>query len=313
MNFKRSIIWIALLLIAVCWTIPANAHTVWIEAKEYNLDVGKKLYAFLGWGHYLPVADVVGTQWIDEFTIHEPDGNKIVKKYTDDQKGFMPTPFSLEKEGTYRLTAELIPGYYTPYKKEDDDHVHHHFGPKTTIPGEYSEVVISLSYEQYSKCIITSGSKNGTATKPVGQRMEIMLDKDPTEYRAANTTWQKMKGFFCDNFPSIGYKLFPEGAGDILNFVVLWEGKPLPHKGVFYAMPLGDSPYFDDYTYNRIPLINGQGGFRITRPGIWHIKTAYKLDPTDEMTEKCDMMTYTATLTFQVDVEGDFPKPGYFF
>ena len=285
MKTKKSLLSAVFILTTFCWAVTAGAHTLWIQTKEYNIDVGKKLYMFMGWGHYLPVADILDTTWIKGFAIHEPDGKKIEKKFPAEQKGYMVTPVEFDKEGTYKLTANIIPGYYTIYKKEGDDHMHHHFGPKTTIKGDCSEIPMSLSYEMYSKCIVTVGKPNGAANKLTNQRMEVALDKDPTKYR----------------------------AGDTVNFTVYWEGKPVKHKAFFYAMPLGESPYFDDYTYKRVQLKNGKGSIKVHRNGIWHIKTAFKLAPAGDKLGKCDMMTYTATLTFQVDVEGSFPRPGFAF
>ncbi|GAF67628.1 unnamed protein product [marine sediment metagenome] len=277
--------WLMLLLMVGYWTGPVNAHTLWIQSVEYNINPGQRNTMFMGWGHHLPVHDMLSTSWVKGFTIHEPDGERIEKKFPEDQKGYMTTPIVYTKEGTYRLTSQVVPGYYTVYIKEGDIHPHHHFGPKDTIKGEVSRIPMSLFYEMYTKCIITVGKQNGMANEPTGQRMEVILDKDPTGYR----------------------------AGDTVNFAVLWEGKPLEHGALFYVMPQGESPYFDDFKYNKVPLQGGKGSFKITRPGIWYIKTAFTLNPSGDKVGKCNDMAYTAALTFQVDVEGDFPRPGFGF
>jgi uncharacterized GH25 family protein len=232
---------------------------------------------FMDWGDFLPVADPLDTSQVKGFTVHEPDGKKIEIKFPESQKGYMVTPVTYTKEGSYRLTSERIPEYYTVYKREGDDREHHYGGHADAIKDKVTEVLKSILSEGYTKCIVTVGKANGVANEPTGQRMEIILDKDPTEYR----------------------------AGDTVEFTVLWEGKPLRQEAFFSATPQGESPYIDSFKYSKIPLQDGRGSFTITRPAIWYLKADLRVKAPDDIVPKCETLVYKASLTFQVDVEED--------
>ncbi len=275
----KTLMWLTALLPAVCWPTSVSAHTFWIQSVEYNimnLYPGRTSPMFMNWGDFFPVADPLDTSGVKGFTIHEPDGEKIEKKFPESQKGYMVTLITYTKEGTYRLTSERIPAYYTVYKREGDNREHHYSGSLDTIKDKVTEVLKSIFSEGYAKCIVTVGKPNGVANEPTGQRMEIILDKDPTEYR----------------------------AGDTVEFTVLWEGKPLRQEGFFSATPQGESPYIDSFKYSRIPLQDGRGSFKITRPAVWYLKGDLRVKAPDDIVPKCETLLYKASLTFQVDVEG---------
>jgi uncharacterized GH25 family protein len=273
---RKTLTWLLSLLLVLWWVASGDAHTLWIQSEEYVVSPGRTSVMFMDYGDFLPVGDMLDTSRVKGFTVHEPDGEKVETRFPDSQKGYMATPITYTKEGSYRLTSEIVPGYYTVYKREGDDHEHHYGGRVDTIKDKVTEVLKSVFFEGYTKCIVTAAKQNGVAGEPVGQRMEIILHKDPTEYR----------------------------TGDMVEFTVLWEGKRLRQEGFFCAMPQGESPYINDYKYYRIPLDDGRGSFRITRPAIWYLKADLRVKAPDDMVPKCETLTYKASITFQVDVEG---------
>jgi hypothetical protein len=264
-------------------------HTLWIQSSiGYNIQPGRTTSIFFGWGHHLPVHDpinLLGVQWTKEFQIYEPDG-KVIHKDLGEKDGIFPCYHYLcEKEGTYRLASYVPTGYYSIFR-DKDSHWHHYVKALDTLDqSTVDKMLISLKYWEWTKAIFTVGKPNGDALKPLGQRMEIMLDKNPTEYR----------------------------AGDTVNFTVLWEGQPLTQPGSsFYAQDQGHSPGFDDFVYDAIPLNeNGTGSFEITRPAVWHLKVQWGYPAPKEYEDKCWIFAYVASITFEVDIDAGVKNPSY--
>jgi hypothetical protein len=266
-------------------------HTLWIQSSiGYNIMPGRKTNIFFGWGHHLPVHDPIcslGKQWVKDYTIYEPDGN-IIHEEIDGEKngGFVNIPYICKKEGTYRLASIIPSGFYTIYQAKNGEW-HHYTEPLDTMenPDEVEKILISLKYWEWSKAIMTVGTPDDNALKPLGQEMEIMLDKNPIEYK----------------------------VGDTVNFTVLKDGKPLTEPGgSFCAQDQGRSSGFDDFLYDKEPLNeDGTGSFKITRSAIWHLKIQWGYPAPKEYEDKCWIFGYVCSLTFQVDPEWGVKNPSY--
>ena len=266
-------------------------HTLWIQSSiGYNILPGRKTNIFFGWGHHLPVHDPIcslGKQWVKDYTIHEPDGDTIHETIDGEKNsGFVNIPYVCKKEGTYRLSSSIPTGYYTIYQAKDGEW-HHFTEPLDTMenPDEVEKILISLRYWEWSKAIMTVGKPDDNALKPLGQEMEIMLDKNPIEYK----------------------------VGDTVHFTVFKDGKPLTEPGgSFYAQDQGRSSGFDDFLYDKEPLNeDGTGSFEITRPAIWHLKIQWGYPAPKEYEDKCWIFGYICSLTFQVDPEWGIKNPSY--
>ena len=266
-------------------------HTLWIQSSiGYNVPPGRKTNIFFGWGHHLPVHDPIcslGKQWVKEYTIHEPDGT-IIHDTIDGEKngGFVSIPYVCKKEGTYRLTSHIPTGYYTIYQTKNGEW-HHFTEPLDTMehPDQVEKILISLRYWEWTKALMTIGKPDDNALKPVGQEMEIMLDKNPVDYK----------------------------VGDTVHFTVFKDGKPLTDPGgSFYAQDQGRSSGFDDFLYDKEPLNeDGTGSFTITRSAIWHLKVQWGYPAPKEYEDKCWIFGYICSLTFQVDPEWGVRNPSY--
>ncbi len=266
-------------------------HTVWIQSSiGYNILQGRKTNIFFGWGHHLPVHDPIcslGKQWVKRYSIYEPDGNVIHNDIDGNQGGFVSIPYECIKEGTYRLASSIDTGYYTIYLAKDG--VWHHWTEPLDAmenPEEKIEkILISLKYWEWTKAIMTVGKPSNAALEPLGQEMEIMLDKNPVEYK----------------------------TGDTVHFTVFKDGKPLTEPGAsFFAQDQGRSTGFDDYLYDRVPLNeDGTGSFEITRPAVWHLKVQWGYPAPKEYEDKCWIFGYICSITFQVDPEWGIKNPSY--
>lgn len=266
-------------------------HTLWIQSSiGYNIMPGRKTNIFFGWGHHLPVHDPIcslGKQWVKEYTIYEPDGN-VINEAIDGEKngGFMNIPYVCEKEGTYRLASFIPTGFYTIYRTKSGEW-HHYTEPLDTMenPDEVEKILISLKYWEWTKALMTVGKPDDSAMKPLGQEMEIMLDKNPIEYK----------------------------VGDTVTFTTFKDGKPLTEPGgSFFAQDQGRSSGFDDFLYDKVPLNeDGTGSFEITRQGVWHLKVQWGYPAPKEFEDKCWIFAYVASITFQVDPEWGIKNPSY--
>ncbi len=266
-------------------------HTLWIQSSiGYNIMPGRKTNIFFGWGHHLPVHDPIcslGKQWVKDYTIYEPDGTIIHEKIDGEKNGgFVNIPYVCKKEGSYRLASMIPSGFYTIYQTKNGEW-HHYTEPLDTMekPDEVEKILISLKYWEWSKAIMTVGKPDDNALKPLGQEMEIMLDKNPLEYQ----------------------------VGDTVHFTVLKDGKPLTEPGgSFCAQDQGRSSGFDDFLYDKEPLNeDGTGSFEITRSAIWHLKIQWGYPAPKEYEDKCWIFGYVCSLTFQVDPEWGIKNPSY--
>jgi hypothetical protein len=264
-------------------------HTLWIQSSAgYNFGPGRKTHLFFGWGHHLPVHDpiqILGKQWVNEFRICEPDGNIIQETFGEEAGAFPYFPYEFNKEGTYRLASHVPTGYYSIYRDKLQKW-HHYVQPLDTLDQDtVDKMLISLKYWEWAKAIMTVGNPDDNALQPVGQEMEIMLDKNPVEYR----------------------------AGDTVRFTVLRNGKPLTEPGgTFYAQDQGHSPGFDDFVYDAVPLNeDGTGSFEITRPAVWYLKAQWGFPAPKEYEDKCWIFAYIASITFEVDTDAGVKSPSY--
>jgi uncharacterized GH25 family protein len=178
--------------------------------------------------------------------------------------GFLATALNLSEQGTYVVAATLKPGFYTMYL--DKGEIHHKSVPKTGLSG----VILSLHYEQYAKALIYVGGSSELFRKPVGHTLEIIPLVDPAEVK----------------------------VGDHLPVQVLFKGRPArfcPVYGTYAGFSTGD-----DFAYTTGTDGKGKAKVRMLHHGPWLLKAKIKRPAPDDLRDKCDELSYTATLTFEV-------------
>lgn len=238
----------------------AAAHTMYVTVTDYVPHVRRGVTVFFGWGDSLPVGDMLGADWLESLKIVEPDGEV---RSLDKPTEFL-SRVQLAKEGTHILAAELRPGFYTVYKEGDQRR--RHMGPKTDV----QNVESSHYYRQQSKAILNAGKLSDTFRQPVGHQLEIIPLKNPALLR----------------------------EGDILPVQVLFEGEPVPGYPRLLATYMGFSTT-GAFAYAR-SVVGGRSEVRISHSGVWYLNVNYRARATGDLAEKCDEVSYTATLTFEV-------------
>jgi uncharacterized GH25 family protein len=256
-----------MMIMVLCLPGFALAHTLWLNASDYTPTVyptfGAKTKIYFGWGHRFPVDDFLSADSLVEYALFGPDGGK--QKLNPNPGGFLATPVSLKKQGVYLVGAALRPGFYTIY--EQAGKVHHKIGPKSGLEG----VVMSLYFEEYAKALILAGQTPDDAfKKPIGHNLEIIPLRQPSQIQ----------------------------QGGFLPVQVLFEGRPARYCKV-YGTYSGFSSKCD-YAYSTTTNADGEAKIRILQHGSWLVKAELKLPATEDLKEKCNERSYSATLTFDV-------------
>ncbi len=274
MSGKRvSLVSLSAVVMAVSFFLspyPVFGHTLWINATDHSPafsgKFGARTKTYLGYGHRYPVEDFLPPDNLAEYSLIGPGGTK--KEIAPvSPAGFLESDIRFKEPGHYMITVATKPGFYTMYR--EGDAIHHKLGPKTGLP----DVVLSNYYEQYAKSLINVGVAEGDDfKKPVGHRLEVIPMENPL----------KLKG----------------DGGHTMSLKVLFNGKPASFCRV-YATYSGFSSN-DDFAYATTADGQGIARIRLTHWGPWLVKANLKMNPTDEMKDKCNDMNYTATLTLGI-------------
>ncbi len=238
----------------------ASAHTMYVSVTDYVPHTKRGTKLFFGWGETMPIDDELGADWLTTLKIMGPDGEI---RDLDKPEKFL-TRVQFKEEGTHVLAAELKTGFYTIYK--DGDKKKHHMGPKTGL----ANVEMSLHYCQQGKAIVNSGEVTDNFKSPVGHKLEIIPLKNPALLR----------------------------EGDSLPLKVLFEGEPVPGYPKLLATYLGFSTT-GAFAYAK-SVVHGRSEVKISKTGVWFVNVKYQAPPTGDLVDKCDEVSYTATLTFEV-------------
>jgi len=246
------------------------AHSLWINASDYSPDFynkfGGSTKVYFGWGHHYPVDDFLNYEELQEFSLIYPDGTK--EEIKPGNGGFLETQIRFKESGSYLVAAIKKPGYYTMFVEKGT--VHHKIGPKTGLKG----VILSLYYELYTKCLINVGDvQDNSFSKPVGHKLEIIPLKNPNTISGYNENYLPVK--------------------------VLFKGRPARFCKI-YATYAGFSTK-DDFAYATSTNSEGIARIRILHWGPWLIKARKEIPAPDSLKDKCNTLTYTATLTFEIE------------
>ena len=266
-NIKTGLILKLSIALCFCLSTIAFSHTFWLNATDYFPEIyspeyGARTKVYFGWGHGYPVADFLSVDKLSKFDLITPKGKS--KPIKPGVGGFLATELSFSEKGTHIVAASLKPGFYTMYVEKGK--IHHRSVPKTGLSG----VILSLHFEQYAKALINVADSESSFLKPVGHTLEIVPLVNPA-----------------------GLKV-----GDYMSVQVLFKGKPARFCQV-YGTYAGFSTG-DDFAFATTADGQGNAKIRILNHGDWLIKARIKVPAPDELKDKCNELSYTATLTFEV-------------
>jgi uncharacterized GH25 family protein len=259
----RSLSWaVGALLLAPGWL---HAHEIKVLASNPTPAPSGKTTIYLGWGHRLPVDDLVEAATIDRYEIIAPDGKATPLK--KDGLSLQANVFSFAGEGVHQAVVVRKPSVHT-YVVDADGTKQLKRGPKS----QYARMKIdsSMRSAQFGKAIIQVGKAGNDATKALGHDLEIVPHAPAANWKTNAAT----------------------------QFRVLFQGKPLPQAKVTMHF-VSSRPESE----NQEPATaDGEGAvlLRLTEPGIWMIRAQHRQDAPASLRDQFDTDSYTATLTLFV-------------
>jgi len=186
--------------------------------------------------------------------------------------GELEDPWQEPGPGTYVLTAETNPGYYTMYT-DAQGRERHTIKPKNAIADQAEEITLSLYSKQFAKTYVVCEEPSAEFPAHIGLPLELVPTQDIS-------------------------KLQP---GDTLELKVHLNGQPYTGQGTWDASLNGFSTVAGDNFYPKTKVSGDMVRIPIPHPGRWYVRYYIKVDAqTPEQKEKYSQMKRTATLVFQI-------------
>lgn len=276
--FRRAKIIIPALIIFVFMTSQVFAHTLFIQSTRYKVSVGKKSPLFFGYGHHIPVDDGVRSEKLKNIIIHSPKGEsrEISIRQGTSLHSYM---VNYNEPGTWMLTSETNPGYYSVYTDKNGKEVHA-IKPMNEIKDRAVEIHTGLYSKQYTKTYVVC--KTPSATPPA--RAGLALELVPTN------------------------EIFSLKPGDNLDLEVYFNGKPFEGEGTWDASYSGFSTAAEDMFHPKTPVKGSKISIPIPNSGRWFIRYFVKVPAPEAQKEKYRQMKLSSTLVFQINNERRTPK-----
>lgn len=285
------------ILIPVLIPAFAQAHFFWVNSFESNAHKPPHTMVSLGWGHVLPIDDVLvspsGKIAIESFDLFDPSMIKIhlgkphldtVKKnISSNNVDIYPADLAVQKialkknstRGVYQISASSVPTVFTQYidkkgrprwKDKSMDQL-----------DDIDKVLQSVKYQAFAKSYITLGE--WVTPEPLDHGLEIISNTDLSNIH----------------------------SGDMVQVKVLFYGKPLnatadSNDYIFAAS--GNFGMAEGF-YLMSFIKNGKAQFRVQSGGQWiinvfHMEKVTKEGPLKELMGKTNHVMHAATLTFNV-------------
>jgi len=294
---KKFGIFVAAVVSAVFAVSSAHAHSIWINAFESHAHKPPHTMVSLGWGHALPMDDILtspnGSLAIEQFELLDPALKKtdLLKPESKISKPELETgnfdlfaaDLAVQKiamkidsaQGVYQLAAVSKPSFFTQYIDKSGK-PRMQLKPKDELD-DIKQVLMCVKYQAFAKSYVTVGK--WTNPKPLGHGLEIIPRTDLSDLH----------------------------VGDLVTVDVLFNGEPLTAtaKSIEYITAqsgsFGQSDGFCPMSY----LMDGKAQFRVQSSGQWMIDVSHKDDvtadgPLKDFFGKAEQVYHGASLTFTV-------------
>ena len=289
---------ITLLFIALTFTASlAHAHSVWINAFESHAHNSNHAMVSLGWGHALPMDDILnspnGSVAVEQFEMFDPalkktdllkPTSKIGKpELTADGFDLFPADLATQKvafkegsaQGVYQLSAVTKPAFFTQYIDKSGK-TRMQLKPKNELK-DIQKVLMCVKYQAFAKSFLTVGK--WANPKPLGHGLEIIPLTDLSDVH----------------------------VGDLVEVDVRFNGEPLSVSAksmefiTAHSSSFGQSDGFFLMSY----IMGGHAQFRVQSSGQWMLGVNHKDDvtadgPLKDLYGKAEQVYHSASLTFAV-------------
>ncbi len=266
---KRSAI-AFFLAVALCVPAFASAHSLYIQAARYHVSKGKGSPLFFCYGHHIPVDDAIRREKLHSVQVFAPNGT-VGDVALRDEKSLHSYVITYDAPGTYVLTAETTPGYFTMWQ-DKKGRKRHTIGPMSRIADQASEIMSSLRSSQWTKTYVACEAPSEIFPAFVGMPLELVPGQDVSLVK----------------------------KGDTLEMQVYMDGKPYTGPGFWDATYNGFSTQAEDMYVPRSEISGGRISLPVDQTGRWFVRfytktPAPEADRSEYLQEK-----RTATLVFEV-------------
>lgn len=270
---KNKFTWLAGLgVLLFVMLIPAGvfSHSLYIQSSHYRVHEGKRSPLYFCYGHRIPVDDGVRAKKLKYIHVRQPDG-EIRDVSIRNETCLHSYMVNYDAPGTYVLTAETNPGYYTVYidKKGRERHV---IKPKSAVIEKAREIKMSLYSKQATKTYVVCGKPSPIFPARVGLPLELVPSKDISTLK----------------------------PGEMLELKIYLNGKPFAGKGTWDATYNGYSTQMEDYAYPKRKVFGDTFKVPVPLAGRWFIRYSQKVDAPEKDRAQCEQIKYTATLVFEL-------------
>mgnify|MGYP000283004616 CR=1 FL=1 len=263
-------------VISSCLLFASTAfcHSLFIQSSRYHVHEGKRSPLFFCYGHHVPVDDGVRGKKLKALQVLSPSG-KVRDIKVRDETSLHSYMVNYDEVGTYVLSAETNPGYYTVYI-DKKGHERHTIKPKSAISGKADKILKSLYSKQYTKTYVVCDTPSPDFPARVGLPLELVPSKDISTLK----------------------------SGEDLELAIYFKGKPYEGEGTWDATVNGFSTEAENNFYHKTTVSGSKLSVPVPEAGRWFVRYFIKINATGKDAEFYNKMKHTATLVFQLKKEG---------
>ncbi len=270
---KLTLIFLVSLLCVWAGVQTSMAHTMFIQPTQFHLRQGKSSPFLFCYGHNIPFADGIRGKKLKAVSVISPAGDALAVSIRN-ETSLHSYMVDYNTPGTWILTAETTPGFYTVYvdKKGKEHHV---IKPLSAVRDQAEKVVMSLFVKQYSKSYVACNSPSKGEFPVAGLGLELVPKND----------------------------LFALKQGQTLELEILKDGKPFTGQGVWDATYNGFSTQAEDMFFPKTKVKGSRFSMVIEHPGRWFLRYTTSEDAPEAERENYHKLKLSTSMVFQVDNE----------
>lgn len=281
MILRKTLSTFFLLGAACLLCMPANtakAHSLFIQAARYHVSKGKVSPLYFCYGHHFPVDDALRREKLHSVQIQSPDKSVAPVKLRDG-KSLHSYMVDYEQPGTYVLSAETTPGYFTRWI-DKKGRKRHSIKPMQVIADKAASVEASIYSKQWTKTYVTCDKPSTPFPGCIGMPLELVPTRDPSTYK----------------------------KGEVAEFKIYRYGKPYTGVGYWDATYNGYSTEAEDMYVQRTEVKDGLIKLPLDTTGRWFVRFFIKTPAPESKHSEYLTSKLTSTLVFEIPNARRKPK-----
>ncbi len=259
------------LVLVLAFASLAQGHITRLLVTRPISQPGGKTTVYIGWGHLLPVDELVSAEDMKDYRVHTPSGSIVTLELSG--RSLQAQEITLEEPGLYQVEISRKPTIFTRYTTAEGKPVFA-LAPKNEVEiPEGAKIEISAKSEQYAKALILCGSETSTdSPSALGQPLEIVPLTSPGP-----------KGFSPD---------------EPVRVQVLYDGKPLAGATVYAACTTLNPDGIGELSAETDD--QGQVSLELYEPGTWLLETSHRTDAPASLRESFNNLSYLHSFSIPV-------------